>query len=188
MNLPTIATPRLVLRAIAMSDAQAIAALGGRDFEIARWLTGCSWPYIDGEAEAFLQTVVDADPLRTEAAFAVTLDGVFIGTVAIEAPGEIAEQAECPSLGYWLGRPFHGFGYATEAARAALVWGFENHACPAIVARAFEDNCRSRAVLRKLGFKPVGKTIRFAKALDRKVDNIIVRLNRADFEDRRAAA
>lgn len=188
MTLPELKTRRLVLRPVHMSDAAAIAELAGKDFEIARWLTGSTWPYEDGSAEAFLTTVVGADPLETEAVFAVTLGGVFIGVAAIEAPGDLAELPDCPTLGYWLGRPFHGFGYGAEAARAVLAWGFVAHDCPAIAARVFEHNGRSRALLRTLGFVPVGKTIRFSRALDQKVSNIIVRLDRSAFEDRSAAA
>ncbi|MTH95113.1 GNAT family N-acetyltransferase [Roseibium sp. RKSG952] len=188
MSLPVLTTKRLVLRPVEMGDAEAIAELGGRDFEIARWLTGVSWPYRDGEAEAFLSKIADANPLKTEAVFAVTLGGVFIGVCALEAPGDLDEFSDCPTIGYWVGRAFQGFGYTQEAAMAVLEWGFSNHECDAIAARAFEDNTASRSVLRKLGFKPAGKTTRFAKALDRKVDCIVVRLDRADFERARVAA
>jgi ribosomal-protein-alanine N-acetyltransferase len=51
MTLPVLKTRRLVLRPFKEGDAEAIANLGGRDFEVARWLTGCTWPYEDGAAE-----------------------------------------------------------------------------------------------------------------------------------------
>lgn len=193
MTLPVLKTRRLVMRPFNEGDAEAIANLGGRDFEVARWLTGCTWPYEDGAAEAFVDKVLhqgalDLDRMTGEAVFAITLGGIFIGTVAIQAPGDLEEQPDCPTLGYWLGRPFHGFGYATEAAEAVLEWAFAAFHCQAIAARAYEDNTASRAVLRKQGFRPVGKTVRFAKALDRKVSNIVVRLERSEFESRRAAA
>lgn len=188
MMLPLLKTRRLVLRPLQQGDAMAIADLGGRDFHVARWLTGSAWPYEDGAAEAFVGKVLASDPMTSEAVFAITLGGVFIGVAALQAPGDLKEQPDCPTLGYWLGRPFHGFGYASEAAAAVLAWGFDAYGRDAIAARAYEDNIASRAVLRKLGFRPVGKTVRFAKALDRKVSNIIVRLERSDFEDRKAAA
>ncbi|WP_150496062.1 GNAT family N-acetyltransferase [Roseibium aquae] len=188
-RLPTLTTRRLVLRSLELGDAAAVENLAGRDFEIARWMTSFSWPYQAGAAEAFLEANAAADPVADEAAFGVTLGGVLIGVVAIEAPGDLEEQPDCPTLGYWFGRPFHGFGYAREAAMAALEWGFEAHGgCPAIAARVFEENKRSRAVLRKLGFRAVGKTVRYAKPLDRKIDNIVMRLERGDFETGRKAA
>ena len=180
MTLPDLKTRRLVLRPFQPSDAEAIAELGGRDFEVARWLTGCSWPYREGEAEAYVADTLSADPLEHEAAFAITLGGVFIGAISIEAPGDLPELPQCPTLGYWVGRSFQGFGYAAEAAAAILDWAFETYECDAIAARAFDENAASRGLLRKLGFKPWGKTERFAKPLDRTVSCVVVRLDRED--------
>jgi [ribosomal protein S5]-alanine N-acetyltransferase len=188
MILPVLKTHRLVLRPLQSSDAEAIATLGGRDFEVVRWLTGCSWPYQDGEAEEFVARTMKNDPTEAEAVFAVTLGGVFIGAVAIEAPGELAELPDCPTLGYWFGRPFQGFGYASEAVEAVLEWAFKTHDCAAIAARVFEDNAASRGLLRKHGFKPADKTIRYAKPLDRKVTCVVVRLERANFQAGEVAA
>jgi ribosomal-protein-alanine N-acetyltransferase len=186
--LPLLKTRRLVLRPLEARDASAIADLGGRDFEVIRWLTGASWPYVEGEAEEFVDKLLGTDPMETEAVFAVTLGGVFIGVVAIEAPGDLDELPDLPTLGYWLGRAFQGHGYASEAVAAALAWGFEAHGTNAIAARAFEDNTRSRALLRKMGFKPYSMTERFSKPLDRRVANVVVRLERAEFESRSRAA
>jgi len=186
--LPDLKTRRLVLRPLQARDAGAIADLGGRDFEIVRWLTGASWPYVEGEAEDFVNKIVGSDPFQTEAAFAVTLGGVFIGVVAVEAPGDLNELPDLPTLGYWIGRAFQGHGYASEAVEAVLDWAFEAYGTEAVAARAFEENSRSRALLRKFGFKPFCLTERFAKALDRRVPNVVVRLEKADFEARKEPA
>ncbi|MFD1695643.1 GNAT family N-acetyltransferase [Roseibium aestuarii] len=177
--LPTLVTRRLVLRPLQPEDAVTIAALGGQDFAVARWLTGCSWPYQEGDAESFVAEALAADPLTHEAVFAITLGGVMIGCISIEAPGDLDDMPDCPTLGYWLGSVFHGFGYATEAARAVLDWGFVAHDCQAIGARVFEENVVSRKVLRKLGFRPWGMTTRFARPLDRKVNCVVMRLERS---------
>ncbi|WP_152511621.1 MULTISPECIES: GNAT family N-acetyltransferase [unclassified Labrenzia] len=186
--LPELKTRRLILRSIEMSDAEAMVALAGKDFEVARWMTSFTWPYEEGAAEAFLKTVVGKDPFETEALFAITLGGVFIGVVAIEPPGDLDDLPNLPTLGYWLGRAFQGHGYASEAVEAALAWAFEAFETDAIAARAFEDNFRSRGLLRKMGFKPYSMTERFSKALDRRVSNVIVRLARTDFDARKEAA
>ncbi|MEL7527473.1 MAG: GNAT family N-acetyltransferase, partial [Pseudomonadota bacterium] len=83
-GLQDLKTRRLILRPIAMADAEAMIELGGKDFEVARWMTSFAWPYEEGSAEAFLKTVVGKDPLKTEAVFAITLGGVFIGIAAVE--------------------------------------------------------------------------------------------------------
>lgn len=182
MSLPTLKTRRLVLRPMQESDAEAIATLGGRDFEVVRWLTGCSWPYEEGDAEAYVATVLNGEAKKGEAAFAITLGGVFIGSIAMDAPGDLPEQPECPTIGYWIGRSFQGFGYSKEAALAVLDWAFEAYECQAIAARAFEQNEVSRGLLRALGFKPVGTTQRFAKPLDHEVDCVVLRLERDAFQ------
>ena len=187
-TLPVLKTRRLVLRPLETRDAEAIADLGGRDFEVVRWLTSASWPYVEGEAEEFVGKIVGTDPFQTEAVFVVTLGGVFIGAVAIQAPGDLTELPDLPTVGYWLGRAFQGHGYASEAVEAVLAWAFQAYEAQAIAARAFEDNTRSRALLRKMGFRPYSLTERFARALDRRVSNVVVRLDRADFDARKASA
>lgn len=189
MTLPRITTRRLVLRPIRMEDAAAIIELGGKDFEVARWMTSFPWPYEEGAVEGFLQSVLGEGAAANAAVFAITLGGIFIGLVSIDVPGELSgEGIDHPTIGYWLGRPFQGFGYGSEAAQAAVEWGFENHTCDAIAARVFEDNKASRGLLRKLGFKPFGKTQRYSRALDRKIDNVVVCLTRNDFDMQRAVA
>ncbi|NBN79425.1 GNAT family N-acetyltransferase [Microvirga tunisiensis] len=188
MTLPVLRSRRLVLRPLGDGDAEAIATLGGRDFEIARWMTSFAWPYEEGAAEQLVARQQGINPLTDPAVFAITLGGVFIGLIAIDPPGDLTEAADCPTLGYWLGRPFQGFGYTTEAAQCVLAWAFETHRCVAVAARVYEDNAASRAVLRRLGFLPTAVTERFARPLNRKVRNIVVRLDRASFEDRRLPA
>ncbi|GAA0780302.1 N-acetyltransferase [Roseibium denhamense] len=180
--LPELKTRRLVLRPLRDEDAAVIAELGGKDFEIVRWLTGASWPYVEGEAETFVSKIIGSDPMQTEAVFAITLGGVFIGAVAIEAAGDLEDLPDLPTLGYWVGRAFQGHGYASEAVEAVLAWAFETYGTEAIAARVFEENTRSRGLLRKFGFKPYAMTEKYAKALDRKVANVVVCLQRSDFE------
>lgn len=187
-RLPELRTRRLILRPLRGEDSEAIARLCGQEFEVVRWLTSMAWPYEEGSAEAFTARAMTCDPLEEAAVFAITLGGVFIGVMAIDAPGELAEAAGCPTIGYWLGRPFQGFGYAGEAAEAALDWAFAAHGCTAVAARVFEENAASRALLRKLGFQPEAITERYARALDRKVRNIVVRLDGKAFRQRKAAA
>lgn len=55
-------------------------------------------------------------------------------------------------LVYMLGKPFWGQGFATEAARAVVRYGFENQSWDRIVAAIIPGNVASRRVLEHLGF------------------------------------
>ncbi|WP_428699329.1 GNAT family N-acetyltransferase [Stappia sp.] len=182
-----LATRRLVLRPLQRADADAIETLCVRDFEVLRWMTSLPWPPEDGATEGFIAAVADQDPVSGEAAFAVTLGGIVIGLVSITAPGDLAEHPDCPTLGYWIGRPFQGFGYAGEAAAAALDWAFAAHGCQAVAARAFADNAASRKVLARLGFRETGRTMRRSRALQHEVENVVLRLERGERQQTEAA-
>jgi RimJ/RimL family protein N-acetyltransferase len=74
----------------------------------------------------------------------------FIGFTGLDTVDE-----EMPftgiELGWRLARPAWGHGYATEAALAAMEYGFDTMALPEIVAVTAARNVRSQAVMRRLG-------------------------------------
>ncbi|MEP3602324.1 MAG: GNAT family N-acetyltransferase [Stappiaceae bacterium] len=177
-KLPLIETVRLALRPIGFGDVSAIESLCGHDFDVVRWLTGFDWPYVSGTAAAFVEELIVSDPIANEAVFAVTYENAFVGVTAIEGPGELQDFPALPSLGYWLGRPYHGRGFASEAARATLNWAFEAHDAPRIGARVFQNNLASLKVLASLGFVEVGSEMRYSKVLKQEVDNRVLVLDR----------
>jgi RimJ/RimL family protein N-acetyltransferase len=59
-------------------------------------------------------------------------------------------------LGYWLGVPFWGQGYATEAARLVISYGFVRLQLHRIQARCFPRNRASARVLEKVGMRYEG--------------------------------
>ncbi len=111
-----IRTPRLLLRRLSDRDAEPLYALFN-DWEVLRWLSTPPWPYTLDDARVFV-----AERLQDARTFAVTLDGALIGCVDARTftPAYIEAAPPGPNLGYWLGRPFWGRGYMTEAARAFL--------------------------------------------------------------------
>jgi RimJ/RimL family protein N-acetyltransferase/predicted nucleotidyltransferase len=58
-------------------------------------------------------------------------------------------------VGWVLHRGAWGRGYATEAARAVIDWGFQTFPLPYITAMIRPDNSRSRGVARRLGLTPI---------------------------------
>jgi RimJ/RimL family protein N-acetyltransferase len=126
------------------------------DEEVVRNLARAPWPYAAEDARAFAQFETNGrEQDRLLPNFFVTLpSGVgarLIGSVGLSmVEGEV-------NLGYWIGRPFWGQGFATEAARAVLSLA-RTLGHRRVVASHFADNPASGRVLRKLGFCPTGET------------------------------
>ena len=77
----------------------------------------------------------------------------FIGYVGLSVPRFTAAFTPCVEVGWRLARAHWGRGYATEAARAALTFGFERVGLDEIVSFTVPANVRSRRVMEKLGMR-----------------------------------
>ena len=76
-------------------------------------------------------------------------DGAFVGWCGLTGWNPDHRSA---SLGYVLGEPMWGHGYATEAARAVLRWAFDTLDLNRVQAETDTRNTPSARVLEKLGF------------------------------------
>jgi RimJ/RimL family protein N-acetyltransferase len=85
--------------------------------------------------------------------WAVEVPGVadFIGFVGLAVPTFEAHFTPCVEIGWRLAQKHWGQGYATEAARASLNFGFENLGLSEIVSFTATANARSRAVMERIG-------------------------------------
>jgi RimJ/RimL family protein N-acetyltransferase len=142
---PVLASARLRLRAPRREDAPAIAALAN-DRRIAENTARIPHPYTLADAEGFLRYLEESE---TEIAFAITLaDDALIGICGLRT-----KPRKSPEIGYWLGAPYWGHGYATEAARAVIDHAFEDLGLERLEAGARVSNPASRRVLEKCGFQ-----------------------------------
>lgn len=147
---PTLLTSRLCLRPFRLSDAAEVQQLAG-DFEVARQVEIIPHPYPDGVAEAWIQTHADAFANRTGVIVALTRlsDNQLLGSMGLHLSREHATA----ELGYWIGRPFWGHGYATEAAQTLVEFGFQTLQLHRIYGRCFAGNPGSARVLSKVGMQ-----------------------------------
>jgi RimJ/RimL family protein N-acetyltransferase len=85
--------------------------------------------------------------------WAVEIPGVaaFAGFVGLSVPSFAAPFTPCVEVGWRLAQEHWGHGFATEAARASLAFGFEQFQLPEIVAFTVPANVRSTHVMEKLG-------------------------------------
>ena len=77
----------------------------------------------------------------------------FIGFTGLAVPRFTAAFTPCVEIGWRLAAEHWGKGYATEAARLALAYGFETAALAEIVSFTSVANLRSRAVMERLGMQ-----------------------------------
>ena len=157
-------TQRLTLRRLTPEDAAPIAE-HINDLEVARWLTSVPHPYSIEDAHAFLATLE-----QSSTTFGIRNGGVFMGVVTV------AKQ-----LGYWLGRPFWGQGFMTEAATALRDAHFADGA-DELTSGYLIGNAASSNVLNKLGFEASEVIESFAQSLGRTMLNQQVRLTRERWE------
>jgi RimJ/RimL family protein N-acetyltransferase len=77
--------------------------------------------------------------------------GEFIGFVGLQPPAAKLPFSPCIEIGWRLARACWGKGYATEAARESLRFGFEELGLDEIVSFTALGNRRSRAVMERIG-------------------------------------
>ncbi len=142
-------TDRLLLRPYKMSDAGQIAVLLNNP-DVSRWTVNIPYPYSQQDAEAFIEKVIESWSEGAGVTFAITVKG---SEDPIGACGADLREAGEYELGYWLGEPFWGKGYMTEAVDA-LVGYLKDQKNPArIYAGHAPENPGSEHVLLKNGFK-----------------------------------
>lgn len=151
---PILRTERLLLQPFRLSDARVVQQLAG-DAEVASTTASIPHPYPDGAAEAWISAQPRRYQSSQEVVFAVVRkeDGRLVGSIGLRL---IAEEAK-GELGYWIGRQYWNRGYATEAARAILAYGFLQLQLVSIYAHYMVRNPASGRVLEKIGMQQKGK-------------------------------
>lgn len=147
-------TRRLWLRWPRHADAQAVLRLVG-DKAVAEMTARIPHPYPADAATTFVFESRKGNALGRSLRMAITPNkkpNQLIGVIGIES----SEKDGRPHLGYWLGAPHWGRGYATEAARALVDAWFAYTEADELTSAARIDNPASKRVLEKCGFRPSG--------------------------------
>jgi len=150
---PILETERLVLRPFQISDAARVKALAGAP-KIYRTTLNIPHPYEDGMAEKWIASHASQFYQGDRVSLAITLkaDGVLIGAIGLHATLR-HQRAE---LGYWIGVPYWGSGYCTEAAIAIIRYGFDVMNYHKITSTHMECNPASGRVMEKAGMRQEG--------------------------------
>jgi len=148
-----ITTERLVLRLFQPSDAEAVTALCD-NYNIYKNTLYLPYPYRLNDALTWIDKHYDNFMEDRLYEFAVTDKGTgeIFGAIALSNNkafnhGEIA---------YWIGEPYWGNGYATEAAKSILQFAFDDKKLHKVFARCFPSNLASASVIEKIGMRKEG--------------------------------
>lgn len=146
---PELRTERLLLRRWQKTDLEPFAALNA-DEEVME-----HFPRVltRDESDAFASAIEAHFEQHGFGWWAVEVEGddAFIGFVGLRRVPFEAHFTPAVEIGWRLARKHWGHGYASEAARAAVSFGFEEIGLDEIVSFTTPENLRSRAVMARLG-------------------------------------
>ena len=149
MDAPEIPTERLLLRAWRESDRAPFAALNADPVVMEHFPSRLdraeSDALVDRASAGWIANGFGLWALERRA------DGRFLGFAGLSRPSWEAHFTPAVEVGWRLVRDAWGHGYATEAAEAALVYGFETLGLDEIVSYTVPANVRSRAVMERIG-------------------------------------
>lgn len=147
MDIPTITTPRLTLRAFVLQDAAPLHRIFGSP-GVLRYFPSSKPPSLDQ-----VQKVIDGQLAHWAQygygwwATVLRSDNTFVGWSGLQFLPETDET----EIAYLLDPDFWGQGLATEAAKAGLRYGLDKLGLETIVAIVHPENAASRRVIDKLG-------------------------------------
>jgi RimJ/RimL family protein N-acetyltransferase len=146
-----LATRRLRMRPWRESDREPFAALNADPEVMAFFPALLSRAASDASIDAWQAQFTQ----RGWSNWALELadSGQFIGYTGLSVPVRVLPFSPCVEIGWRLPRFAWGHGYATEAAREALRFGFEDLGLPEIVSFTTHLNVRSRAVMERIGMR-----------------------------------
>lgn len=149
-----LAHPRIALRPLKRGDPGQVYRCA-RDRDVALWTRNIPHPYPRAEAARFIRRQQAARRRGSRYTFAVTRseDGALVGVVALV---HLDRTHRCAEIGYFVGKQHWGNGYATDAVRQTLAFGFRKLHLHRIVAKTDSANARSRRVLENNGFRREG--------------------------------
>ena len=176
-DFPVLHTSRLMLDDFCESDKPALLRLISNK-EVARTTLRIPHPCSLHDVEAWL--VERASDYRAGQAirWAMRLrDGELIGGISLT----LNKAFESAELGYWVGKPFWGNGYATEASRKVITYGFESLQLNRIEAHSMFINEGSKKILERIGMRYEGLHPQMVKRWGTFMDVISFGMLRSDY-------
>jgi len=144
-----IETPRLILRAWRDEDYEPFAVLNA-DPEVMRHFPA-THSREESDALATRNRLHIDDHGWGLWAVERKLDGAFLGFTGLAHPRPPHPMEGQTEVGWRMARHAWGHGYASEAARASLAFGFDHLGLAEIISFTAAENERSQAVMQRIG-------------------------------------
>lgn len=152
MHLPILNTPRLQLMPLQLEQAARLSQLGD-DPLVAAHTASMPSPYTLSQAQEFIEGSALAGERDENFVFGIHLQSSeLVGVINLRP----VHRHRGGHVGYWMGAPFRGHGYMTEAVERALHFGFETLEMHRIHTACFAVNQASARVLEKAGLEREG--------------------------------
>ncbi|MGI9482858.1 MAG: GNAT family N-acetyltransferase [Hyphomicrobiales bacterium] len=161
LEVPELTTARLVLKAPDENVIPRMVELADNR-AVAENLGTMPHPYTQDSAHEWMAGKTNSN--ASDYRFAIYLnipEPAFIGIIGFRVPDKLGQS----EIGYWIGEPYWGRGYASEAVLAILDHGFSIEGLSQMQAECRITNMGSRRVLEKCGFEYRGFAKRHNRAL-----------------------
>ncbi len=144
-----LTTRSLILRPLEKDDAREITALAN-NINVASMLESMPYPYFEKDALKFIEANTCVENTGCTYAIIESRTGILVGICGLH---QGHKRFGLPYIGYWLGEPHWGKGYATEAARALVDFFFKAGKQDELLFSVLNQNVASRRVIEKCGGK-----------------------------------
>jgi len=179
--LTHLQTHRLILRQWCESDIEPFSAMNRCD-QVMKYFPR---HYSAEESENFVAAMTQHIEQFGWGNWAVEVPGVspFIGYVGLSEPATWHPCANSIEIGWRLSSNYWKQGYATEAARQVLHYGFEQLELPEIISFTAKSNTPSLAVMQRIGLRHNGESFEHPRIADDDPlrHHLVYRLLRGDY-------
>ncbi len=178
-RVPTLQTSRLLLRAFNQTDAPAIVALM-QDGKVSANTLLIPHHYRLEDAIGWIATHPERAKQASGFSFALILrsSGALVGGLGLH-PDLTHAHAE---IGYWIGTAFWGQGFAAEAGKTIVDWGFSELSLERIHAHVFVGNLSSVRVQEKIGMSLEGRLRNYYRKNGVQIDSEMRSILRTEWE------
>jgi RimJ/RimL family protein N-acetyltransferase len=177
--MDAIQTQRLGLRPLREGDDARVFELIAH-WDILRYLSAPPWPYEREHARMFVNARMQPGPGAITCVIAH--EGALVGIIdAAIKPATNEQRARGYAIGYWLGQPYWGRGYMSEATRAFIAHVFDVTGENTLYSGAVSENAASLRVQEKLGFVRDGEAMLYIPARRKELPSTNTVLTRARF-------